>query len=167
MAILLGVPILMALIMLQTAVVSTLPLLHGTADLILLVVVAWAMQERVPASYEWAVMAGLMVGAITAVPFYVSLAGYTAAAAMARLLRGRVWQTPLLAMLMTVFLASLFKHGVTWGVLSVIGTPLPMLDSLNQVALPATLLNLLLAIPVYALVSDLAKSIYPEEVNLP
>jgi hypothetical protein len=71
MAILIGIPILIGLIMLQTAVVSTLPLLQGSADLILLVVIAWAMQERVPSSYEWAVMAGLMVGAITAAPFYV------------------------------------------------------------------------------------------------
>jgi rod shape-determining protein MreD len=166
MAILLGIPILVGLIMLQTAVVSTLPLLHGTADLILLVVIAWAMQERVPSSYEWAVMAGLMIGAITAAPFYVPLVGYAAAVTIARLLRGRVWQTPLLAMLLTVFIASLLMHGMTWVVLRVQGTPLPVIDSLNQVVLPATLLNLLLAIPVYALVTDLAKSIYPEEVNI-
>jgi rod shape-determining protein MreD len=165
MAILIGVPILIGLIMLQTAVVSALPLLQGSADLILLVIIAWAMQERVPASYEWAVMAGLMVGAITAAPFYVPLVGYSAAVMITRLLRGRVWQTPLLAMFLAVFIASLFMHALTWGVLRVQGIPLPVVASLNQVVLPATLLNLLLALPVYALVSDLAKSIYPEEVN--
>lgn len=167
MAILIGIPVLIGLIMLQTAVVSTLPLLHGTADLILLVIIAWAMQQRVSSSYEWAVMAGLMVGAITAAPFYVPLVGYGAAVGIVRLLRGRVWQTPVLAMFMSVFMASLLMHGLTWGVLRVLGTPLAVVDSLNQVVLPATLLNLLLALPVYALVTDLAKSIYPEEVNLP
>ena len=166
MTILIGIPLLVVLVMLQTAIVSTLPLLHGTADIVLLVLVAWALQERVPSAYEWCAMGGLMVGAITAVPFYVPLVVYSGSVVFARLLRGRVWQTPLLAMFVTTAVASLFEHGLTWMVLRVQGVPLPILTSLNQVVLPATLLNLLLALPVFALVTDLAKWVYPEEVNL-
>ena len=166
MTILIGIPVLVLLVMLQTAIVSTLPLLHGTADLVLLVLVAWALQDRVPSAFEWSAMAGLMIGAITAVPFYVPFVVYTASVAFARLLRGRVWQTPLLAMFVSTAVASLFLHGLTWVVLRVQGISLPILTSLNQVVLPATLLNLLLALPVFALVTDLAKWVYPEEVNL-
>lgn len=165
MVFLLGVPLLIFLIMLQTAVVSTLPLLHGTADLVLLVLVAWALQERVPSAIEWGAIGGLMVGGISAAPFWVPLFGYLSAVGLARLLRRRVWQTPLLAMFITTIAGSLAIHIFTWAVLRVQGIPLPILDSLNQVVLPATLLNLLLALPVYALVSDLAQSVYPEEVN--
>ena len=165
MVFLFGVPFLVLLIMLQTAVVSTLPLLHGTADLVMLVLVAWALQERVPSAIEWGVIGGLMVGGISAAPFWVPLASYLSAVGLARLLRRRVWQTPLLAMFITTIAGSLAIHLITWAVLVVKGTPLPVWDSLNQVVLPATLLNLLLALPVYALISDLAQSAYPEEVS--
>ncbi len=165
MVYLLGVPLLTLLVMLQTAVVSTLPLLHGTADLVLLVLLAWSLQDRVPSAIEWGAIGGLMVGGISAIPFWVPLAGYLSAVGMARLLRRRVWQTPLLAMFITTAGGTILIHVLTWAILRIQGTPLPILDSLNQVVLPATLLNLLLALPVYALVSDLAQTIYPEEVT--
>jgi hypothetical protein len=165
MVYLLGIPFLVFLIMLQTAVVSTLPLLHGTADLVLLVLVAWALQDRVPSAIEWGAIGGLMVGGIGATPFWVPLGAYLSAVSLARLLRRRVWQTPLLAMFITTIAGSLAIHVFTWAVLRIQGVPLPILESLNQVVLPATLLNLLLALPVYALVSDLAQSVYPEEVS--
>lgn len=166
MNILLGIPILVGLVMLQTIVVSTLPLLHGTADLVLLVVIAWALQDRVPSGFEWGVIGGLLVGAITAVPFYVPLGGYLASIGLARILRRRVWQTPVLAMFATTIGGTLIVHVLSWAVLRVQGVPLPILDSINQVVLPATVLNLLLALPVYAVMTDLAQSVYPEEVNL-
>jgi rod shape-determining protein MreD len=166
MNLLIGIPVLVVLVMLQTIVVSTLPLLHGTADLVMLVIIAWALQERVPSGFEWGLIGGLLVGSITAVPFYVPLVSYLGAVGLARLLRRRVWQTPLLAMFATTIGGSLMLHVVTWAVLRVQGTPLSILDSINQVVLPATLLNLLLALPVYAVMTDLAHSVYPEEVNL-
>ena len=166
MNLLIGVPVLVALVMLQTIVVSTLPLLHGTADVVLLVVIAWALQERVPSGFEWGLTGGLMVGAITAMPFYVPLASYLAAVGLARLLRRRVWQTPLLAMFVATIGGSLIYQILSWTVLRIQGVPLPIVESLNQVVLPATLLNLVLALPVYAVVTDLAQSVYPEEVNL-
>ena len=161
---LLGIPLLTLLVMLQIAVVSTLPLLHGTADLVLLVLLAWALQERVSSAIEWGAIGGLLIGVISAVPFWIPLLGYLSAVGLARLLRRRVWQTPLLAMFITTVAGTLMVHLFTWVILRIQGTPLPPWDSLNQVVLPAALLNLLLALPVYALVTDLAQSIYPEEV---
>jgi hypothetical protein len=165
MSILIGIPVLLVLLMLQSSIVSTLPLLQGTADLILLTVVAWSLQERVPSSFEWAAIGGLMTGAITKLPFFVPLIGYLAAAVLARTLRRQVWQTPSLVMFLTTFLGTLFYQILCWGVLYVQGMPLPVGDSINLVILPAALLNLILALPVYAVVSDLAQSIYPEEVE--
>ena len=42
---LLALPVFAFLLMLQTAVISRLQLLHGAADIILLVVAAWALQR--------------------------------------------------------------------------------------------------------------------------
>ena len=61
MAILAALPVLGLLLMLQLAVVSRLPLINGTADLILLALAAWASQERVKSAWQWTVLAGAAV----------------------------------------------------------------------------------------------------------
>jgi rod shape-determining protein MreD len=164
--IVLSFPILAIVLMLQTIVVSSLPLLSGYADLMLLVLVAWALQERARSAWAWALLAGVLVSFVSAAPLGTPLAGYLVVTAIARLFRRRVWQTPILSMFFITFLGSLITHGVIMGALIFQGTPLPLGDSINLVVMPATLLNLLLALPVYAIVADLAQWVYPEEVEV-
>lgn len=152
--------------MLQTIVVSSLPLLSGYADLVMLVLVAWALQARGVSPWFWAAIAGLMVGYVSAAPIGVPVAGYLVITLIARLFRRRVWQTPVFSMFVVTFLGSLITQGLTMGVLIFTGTSLPIFDSLNLVVMPGTLLNLLLALPVYAVITDLAQSVYPEEVEV-
>lgn len=156
----------MFVLMLQTVIVSTLPLLSGYADLVLLVLVAWALQEHARSAWGWAIIAGIMVGFVSAAPTGTPLIGYLLVTLIARLLRRRVWQTPILSMFLVTFLGSLITQGLIMGAMIFQGTPLPLLDGINLVILPATLLNLLLALPVYAIVSDLAQWVYPEEVEV-
>ena len=63
--VILAVPVFLLVLMLQTTVMSTLPLLNGTADLVLLVLLAWAVQERVRSAVEWAAIGGALVGIIS------------------------------------------------------------------------------------------------------
>jgi rod shape-determining protein MreD len=153
--------------MLQTIIISTLPLLSGYADLVLLVLVAWSLQERARSAWVWAIVAGGLVALVSAQPVWAPFAGYLIVTAIARLFRRRVWQTPIFSMFLVTFLGSLITQSLTMGVLIFQGTPLPIIDSLNLVILPGTLLNLLLALPVYAVITDLAQSVYPpEEVEI-
>lgn len=152
--------------MLQTIVISTLPLLSGYADLVLLVLIAWSLQERVRTSWIWTILAGLMVGFVSALPLFVPLVSYLLVTAVSRLFLRRVWQIPILAMYLVTFIGSLVSQGIVMVVLLFNGTPLSFNDSLNLVILPSTLLNLLLALPVYAVVSDLAQWVYPEEIEV-
>jgi cell shape-determining protein MreD len=163
--ILLAVPIFLFLLMLQTTVVSTLPLLNGTADLILLVLASWAVQERVRSAFEWAAIGGTLVGLISHSPLLVPLAGYLGVAIFARLLRGWIWQSPLVALFLTTFFGSLLLPALTWAALQFEGVSLPLIESFNRVILPGALLNLLLAVPVYMIIADLAQAVYPEEVT--
>jgi len=152
--------------MLQTIVLSSLPLLNGVADLLLLVLVAWGLQDRVKNAWIWAAIGGGMMEFISGMPQFVPLACYLVVMAVARLVRRRVWQTPVLAMFLVTFVGSVASQGIGMAALLAAGTPLAILDSLNLVILPGTLLNLLLALPVYALVVDLAQWLYPEEVEI-
>jgi hypothetical protein len=46
------------------------------------------------------------------------------------------------------------------------GSPLPMIKSLELITLPSILLNLLVAIPIFAIFGDLANWLYPEEIEV-
>lgn len=166
MATLIAVPILTALLILQSAIISQIPLLHGTADLVLLAVIAWALQKRVQTAMQWGIIAGLLVSVVSALPFGAALAGYPLAVGLALVLRQRVWQVPILAMFLTTFLGTLLTHGITLAALRALGSPLPWQETLNLIILPSVLLNLLLAIPAYALLGDLANWLFPEELEV-
>jgi hypothetical protein len=166
MATFLAFPTITLLLMIQMAIVSRLPLLHGTADLLMLTIIAWGMQERVKNSWLWAAFAGLLVSFVSALPFFVPLISLLAINGLTRLLRRRVWQTPILAMFVMTFIGTFFQHFLSLIALRFSGTIIPIGTSLSQVTFPSVLLNLILALPVYAVISDLANSVYPLEVEI-
>jgi rod shape-determining protein MreD len=165
-ATILALPVLVVLVILQTVVVSRLPLLLGSADLVLLALTAWALQERVKNSWIWTIIGGLLVSLISAVPFYAPLIGYLAVTGLARILQRRVWQTPVLAMFVATFLGTLITQGLSILFLKVNGVPIDLQDALRLVTLPSLLLNLILAFPVRAIMVDLAEWVYPVEIQL-
>jgi cell shape-determining protein MreD len=166
MPVLIAIPILGLLVILQSALASRVQLLQGSADLLLLALVAWAVQERVKTSWHWAVIAGLMMGVASALPPGAALVGYLAATALALAFRRLIWQVPLLAMVTGTFLGTVLTHAVDIAALRFTGSTIPWLQALNLVTLPSALLNLLLAIPMYALLGDLAKWVYPQEIEI-
>jgi rod shape-determining protein MreD len=166
MATLIAIPILGVLLIFQSAVVSRIALLHGTADLLLLAVVAWTLQKRVDTAWHWSIIAGLLISFVSALPLGVALLGYLLVTGLTLLLRQRVWQVPILAMLVATFLGTLVTQGLALAALRLSGDPLPILQAFNLITLPSILLNLLLAIPAYALLGDLAGWLYPEELEV-
>ncbi len=160
---LLSIPILGLALMIQTSIVSRLNLLSGSADLVLLILAAWGLQEQVKRAWVWGLVGGLMVGFVSGVPWYVYLASYLTVVGIARLLTGRVWQAPLLAMFAVTLIGTLVLQMSTFIVLTLSQVPLPLGDTFAKIVLPSVLLNLILAIPIHALVRDLASRIYPTE----
>jgi rod shape-determining protein MreD len=166
MATILAVPILLLMVILQSAVVSQVPLLHGTADMVLLVITAWALQERVRTAWQWSLMGGLMVGYFSVLPVGIPIAGYLITTGLALALRRRIWQIPFLAMLVVLLVGTPLIQLSTALFLIIGGTPLSWLEAINLIVLPSLLLNLLLALPVYVIIRDLADWVYPEEIEI-
>ena len=163
---LIALPLLVILSVFQTAIVNRLPLLHGTADLILLTLAAWSLHERVTNVWFWVLFGGILVSYASATPFFAPLIGYVVMTVIARLLRRRVWQTPILAMILITFLGTFIQHGLYMGALFIRGVTFNWRESLNLINLPSLLLNILLAIPVYAVISTLAEWVYPGELEI-
>ncbi len=163
---LIAFPILGLLVIFQSAVVSRLPLLHGSADIVLLVIIAWALQERVRTAWQWSILGGLFVGFVSALHFSIPVASYMVITGLVLLVRRRIWQMPILAMFAMTFIGTLFSLVLSALAVSIGGATLPLLNTLKLIILPSLILNLLLAAPIYAIVRDLAEWVYPEEIEI-
>jgi hypothetical protein len=158
---LIAVPVIILSVILQSAVVSRLTVLSGFGDLPLVMLAAWALQEDVDSAWHWAVATGILVGFISGVSWLVFVIGYVAVVALAKVLRMRVWQAPLLAMFSLTFLGTILSNLLSLSVLRLSGVSIPFQETFGLLILPAVLLNLLLAIPVFAVMRDLAHWTYP------
>lgn len=166
MAILLAFPIFIFLLIFQSAVMSRVLLLHGAADLILLTVVAWALHKHVKTAWQWALIGGALVSIVTALPLGVPMLTYPMAAGVALLLKRRVWQAPILAMLVATFITTLLSHFISILTLVLMGSPISLWNAINNITLPSLILNLLLSIPAYAIFNELGNLLYPEELEV-
>src|SRR5688572_8694879 len=158
---LIALPVILLAVMLQTAIVSRIYLLSGIADLPLVMLAAWALQEEVDSAWHWAAATGLLVGFVSGITWFVPAVGYLAVVTLAQIFQRRVWQAPLLAMFSITFLGTILISFLSFGVLRFADVPLPLSDVLGLLILPSVLLNMLLAIPVYAVMRDLARWVYP------
>lgn len=166
MAILLAIPILGFMVILQSAVFSQIQLLYGTTDLILIIVVAWAVQDRVTTAWHWGIIAGLLASLATAVPAFAIIPTYVLITGIAIYMRRIFWQRPLLAMITASVLGTLVSQIITVVVLVIDGTSIPVIEAFYLITIPSVLLNLLLAVPIYALMGDLANWLYPEAIEM-
>lgn len=156
-----AIPLLALAVILQSTIVSQFSLLAGYADLILVMLAAWALQKGVTTAFQWAFLASIMISTLSHMPWFVTLVGYIGVVLLAVLLQHRVWQAPLLAMFSVTFLGTLFMHFSSYLYLRLSGDPLPLGDSMGLITLPSLLLNLLLSIPMYGLMRDLAGWVFP------
>ena len=165
MAVLIAIPLFIILVILQAGILSRINLLQSSADIILLVILSWSLQERVKTAWHWAIIGGVIANFATNLPFGTLPFVYSTIAALGLFLRRRIWKAPLIAMFSGTILGTVTLYGVSYMMVTVSGVLIPLMDTINLVVIPGILLNLLLALPVYYLVRDLANWIYPEELE--
>jgi hypothetical protein len=151
------------LLIMQTAVVSRLQLLYGSADLFLLFLATWSLQSKSTKNFEFALLASLLASAVSSLPFYIYFITYFGIVIIVSFLKKRIWQTPLLALTFVIIVATITEHGLTIAWLRLTGTSMRIEQSLALVSVPSLLLNLLLSIPFYAFIHDATSMIYPTE----
>jgi len=158
---LIAAPVILLAVMMQSAIVSRVYLLSGIADLPLVMLAAWALQEEVKTAWHWAVATGLLVGFVSGMAWFVPVVSYLIMVIFAQILQRRVWQAPLLAMFVVTVLGTLVLYLFSFATLRLSGVRLPLSDALGLITLPGILLNLLLAIPAYAVMRDLSRWVHP------
>ncbi|NMD26668.1 MAG: hypothetical protein GYA81_01690 [Chloroflexi bacterium] len=153
-------------IMLQMGVFSRAGLFSGTADVVLLFLAAWSLHQRQKYSWILVVIFGLILSSISASPALLYLIVYLTVFLAAMRLQTGFWQSPLLSMFLLVFFGTFLEHGVQVLGLFAQGVSLSMGEIFSQILLPSVLLNMLLTIPVHALVQELFRNLAPMRTEI-
>lgn len=163
MSVLLSVPILGLISTLQSAVISRLPLNRGTADLMLVLLVALALQKELKEFWQWTIVGGMLIDFYSGLPFGIFTFSYLAAISVAMVLRERIWRFSFLMQLLVVLIGTLVSHGLTYLVLFLQGSVLDPATTLQVVTMPSLVLNFMLSLPVFILTRDVFDSLSPQE----
>lgn len=148
--------------MLQYGVFSRWMILSGSPDLVLLLIIALSLHQKNSRFWILILIMGGVVGLVSALPFFLPMVVYMAVYLVSLSLKQRVWQTPLLGMFLLTFGATILAHFLSIAVLFVQRIPFNFTEALVRVMLPSVFLNMFLAIPVHALVRELAVWLNPQ-----
>jgi rod shape-determining protein MreD len=163
MSAILSIPILGLLTIFQSAVISRLPLSQGTADLILVFLVAIALQKNINYAWMWSLVGGLYVDFFSGLPFGVFTISYMAATGFAIYLRDRIWRFSFLMQLLVVLAGTIISHGISYLTLFLQEATVPFGSVLQSLTLPSLILNFMLSLPIFILVQDVIGQFQPVE----
>lgn len=152
--------------LIQNTIVTQFQLLYGAADLVMLVLLCWILQSD-KGTYLWfGAFAGLLVGVSSAIPFWLPVFGYTFLVWGVTLVQRKVWQVPVWLLLISTFIGSLLIYGMEVIYLWLTGYPLDLVEVFNIILLPSLVLNMILVLPIFGVVGEVAKVVYPKEVEV-
>jgi len=163
MSVILSIPVLGFISILQSAVVSRLPLNHGTADLVMVVLVAIALQKTSTVSWQWSIVGGLFTDFISGLPFGIFTVSYLIITGIAHIIRKRIWRFSFLMQLLVVLSGTVLTHGMAYMVLFLQGSNISFITALQVVTLPSIILNFMLSLPIFILTQDILEQVHPQE----
>ena len=163
MSVILSIPVLSFITVLQSAVISKLPLNRGTADLMLVVIVAITLQKSVKTAWQWSIVGGLLIDSFSGLPFGLFTTSYLITTGIAFLLRERVWQYSFLMQLLVVLSGTIIVHSLSMLAIFLQGSSLHLTTVLQAVTLPSIILNFMLSLPVFIIIQDIVQQLNPPE----
>lgn len=153
-------------VIVQNTIVTRINLLIGAADLVLLVLLSWVLRSQETNLWKWGLVAGILVGFSSALPFWVPLVSYSLVVALVVVLQTRIWQAPYWMLLASTFFGTVIVYGLDIFVLWLYGTPFGFEEALSLIILPSVILNVLMILPVYFFVGEISKMVFPKEVEV-
>jgi len=163
MSVILSIPVLSFITVLQSAVVSRLPLNRGTADLMLVVIVAITLQKPVKTAWQWSIVGGLLIDFFSGLPFGLFTTSYLLTTGIAYFLRERIWRFSFLMQLLVVLSGTIIIHGLSMLVLFLQGSSFQFSTVLQVITLPSIILNFMLSLPVFLIIQDIVQQLNPPE----
>lgn len=147
-----GVPLMLFLALAQTSSLPLFSLFGAHPNLVLVVLVGWAVVRGPDEALVLLAVAGLSLGLLNSQPLGLHLLALAPLVPLAAVRELRLIESELLPALGLAFLATLAYEGVFLVVFRLTGQDLDWWGSVSRVAIPAAIANALLMIPVYWLV---------------
>jgi len=163
MSTILSIPTLGLIAIMQSAVVSRLPLNRGIADLMLVVLIAIALQKTVTTSWQWSIVGGLFMDFLSGLPFGIFTISYLLATGLALIIRERIWRFSFLMQLLVVFFGTMVSQLLSFLVLFLQGSDISLGTVLQVVTLPSIMLNFMISLPIFILTQDVLEQVTPQE----
>jgi rod shape-determining protein MreD len=124
----------------------------GLPDLVFLLVVAWALNTDLQDGVIWALVGGILLDLFSALPLGVSSIPLLVIVFVISGLGQRFFQLGGLVLFGVTLVGTLFQQLVLMLLLAVLGHQVNWLFDLVTFVLPTVLYNLILVVPIYALV---------------
>jgi hypothetical protein len=164
--ILITIPVMIFTGIFQATLFSRIHILNGTADIILLMIIAWSLHPHTKYSWLWLLSGSLIMTYLSAIPMYGYFITYTIIWILIQFLKSRFWQMPIILMVFVTIIGSIVSAAVSYFVLFINDIQPELQTTLTQIMIPSLTLNLLFCIPVYGILNDWANSLYYKEAQL-
>lgn len=150
-------------VMLQVSIFSRFQILSGKLDLLLLMVIAWALQPEISVTdiVLFSILTGLIIGFISAEPMWILVSVYLLSAIFSNYLKNRFVQIPILLMFMSGLIFTFFHLLINLIVFQISGSIIDLRTGLEIVIMPSLILCVIAALPVYLLVGELRRLTFP------
>lgn len=148
----LSVPLLAFVVALQASVLPQFRLLSGQPDLMLLIVIAWAVYAEREEAIVWAFVGGILQDLLTPLPIGTSIIAPLMVIFGIKAMSEQVFRFGLILLLGFVILGTLIHHGIVLTLLGAQGFSFDPVVVLQQMLVPTLFLNIVGIFPVYVLV---------------
>ena len=162
----LGIPLLVIAALLNATVMVELRVGNGAPDLVLLLVVSWALLADVREALFWAVVGGVMQDLFSVAPLGASSLGLVLIAFAADTAFGDVRRTNVLIPPLVAVAGTVIYHIGLFGILRMSGYPVPFGLAIGYVTLPAMIYNGIAILPVFRAMGLLHDWLTPRRVRL-
>jgi len=162
-SVIISLPIMLILSVIQSVAVGRINIMSGSADIILLAIVSLGVTEENRNIFIWALVGGIFISFISAMPAAAVITAYLVVAGITWIVQKGIWQSPILAILLSSFIGTVAKFSIDIIALQIIGVSIDFPAAIKMTLAPNLILNLFILFPIHSLMGDLAKWISRKE----
>jgi hypothetical protein len=160
---LIGIPLVLLLVIIQTTVMSRLGISNGAIDLVMISLIAVGIHNKTKHTVYWFLWGGFLLSIISAIRFMFPIIPFFLIGVLVEYSKKRIGRVPIMLMLLLIFISTLIVHIFAFFTIYVTSAPLPPGESFMQVVLPSIALNIFFGVLIYLLVHDWYEVLLPAE----
>ncbi len=167
MSLQLGFPLMLLAAMVQSTVLPRLRILGGQPDLVLLLVLAWAILDHEREGMAWAFVGGLLLDLLSGAPLGLSALIMVPITYLIGITEAQVYRSSVaFSLLLTA--GGVFAYHILYLLLlnALLGYPVAWAASLRYVTIPSVLFDMILIIPILRLLAHPYEQLHPRQITL-